>query len=174
MKPSIDLGRGLRAAGFSLLECVVYISVLMIILVLGMEAYYRTDKAARAVAGNASDILGVVNAGERWRRDVRRATAPVRVESTPDGFLCRIPQPDGEVEYSRRGEGVWRRAPGGKSPELVVTRVVDSRVIEEPRNPVPALRWELELRPQGAGGKLRPLFSFLVPVPAVPGSRSAP
>src|SRR5689334_14852610 len=65
---------------FTLIELLVYMSMLLVIIALGYTALYRSMDASTGLRRNASDITHALNAGERWREDVRAATRPLRIE----------------------------------------------------------------------------------------------
>ena len=65
--------------GYSLIECLVYIAVLAVVLNLSFVAYYRYDQHTHSLRRNADDITRALRAGERWREDVRTASASPHV-----------------------------------------------------------------------------------------------
>ena len=60
-------------ARLHLLECLVYIAVLAVVLVVTMRGFYRCWDNSKALRHNADDIILVLHAGEQWRADVRAA-----------------------------------------------------------------------------------------------------
>jgi hypothetical protein len=145
-------------SAFSLVECLLYIAVFFVVLGLALGAYYQMDEQSRGFARNSSDLVQTMRAGERWRADVRLATAPPLLDDT--GVL-RIAQKEGQVRYSFRDETVWRQAPGEKTPMAVLQNVKGSAMAVETRSHAKAWRWEIELQTKRTNATLRPLFTFL-------------
>ena len=150
------------ARGYSLIECLVYIAVLAVVLNLSFSAYYRYDLHTRSLRRNADDITRALRAGERWREDVRTATAPPHVIA--NGLA--IPQSTGEVAYTFADNAIWRQI--GTSRVSVLKDVKASAMLDDPRPRIKAWRWELELASPGKAVLVRPLFSFI----ALPGRLS--
>ncbi len=63
----------------SLLECLVYVAVLFVIFAVAGPAHVRVLDHTRQMRRVAADIARALDAGERWRADVRAATAPPRL-----------------------------------------------------------------------------------------------
>jgi hypothetical protein len=143
-------------------ECLVYISVWAVLMGLAFAAFYRTLDNARALRRNAADIARALNAGERWREDVRSATNTIKLvtmEGSMDQAL-HIPGPEGEVVYYFTGTNVLRRANAEARWVEALGGVKASGMHQDVRSQVAAWRWELELNPGKRKVKLRPLFTF--------------
>ena len=160
--------RGLRTAGILLLECVVYLSVLMVMLGIGGMAFYFCWDNARNLRRNADDILRTLRAGERWRADIRSATGPITVETEPDGQLLHIPTLTTEVLYAFTEGAVGRRLASSPVWVVVLPTVKASRMETDDRSQVKAWRWEVELPTARPKAGLRPLFSFTAVPPVSP------
>lgn len=152
--------RGHKA--FTLLECLVYISMLIVIMALGYTAMYRSMDASTGLRRNASDITQALNAGERWRDDVRAAIQPIRVERTSDDeTLLHIPQSNAEVVYRFASNSVSRRL-GSAEWAPALEHVSSSTFVSDSRQRVTAWKWEVEMQPYRKSlTRLRPLFTFL-------------
>ena len=142
------------ARGFTLIEMLVYISVFAVVVNLAFFAYYRYDQQMRDVRRNADDIVRAMRAGERWRDDVRDATAPPR--AIENGVV--IPRQSGEIAYVFADGMLWRRAAGSQTVALKNVRA--STMSSDPRDHVSAWRWELELTSPKKAVLIRPLFTF--------------
>jgi hypothetical protein len=143
-------------------ECLVYISIWSVLMGLAFAAFYRTLDNGRALRRNAADITRAVNAGERWREDIRSTTGSVRLV-TMEGSMdlaLHLPARDGEVIYYFTGTNVLRRANAEARWVEALGGVKASRVLHDVRGGVTAWRWELELNPGKRRVKLRPLFTF--------------
>jgi hypothetical protein len=124
------------------------------VLNLSFAAYYRYDLYTRSLRRNADDIVRVMRAGERWRDDVRNATAPPR--AIDNGVA--IPQPPGEVDYVFADGNVWRQVAGART--IALKQVKSSAMLVDPRQHVDAWRWELELTSPKKTVLVHPLFTF--------------
>ncbi len=140
--------------GYSIIECLVYIAVFVVVLNLSFIAYYRYDQHTRNLRRNADDIVRAMHAGERWREDIRAAIAPPH--TIANGLV--IPQQSGEVAYIFADSAVWRQT--GATRTIVLKQVKTSTISSDSRQRVNAWRWELELASPQKVVLVRPLFSF--------------
>jgi type II secretory pathway pseudopilin PulG len=62
--------------GFTLIECLAYLSLFGLFIVLVMTTFFHAREGSDALRRNADDVTRALHAGERWREDVRTATAP--------------------------------------------------------------------------------------------------
>ena len=121
----------------------------------------RVLAALERIRGAADDILAAVQAGERWRDDIRLAR-----ETTIDAEGVKIIQPDDTVEYRFAGQAIWRHSAQTGRTICLLSKVKTSAMQREARRQVSAWRWEVELRSRKAPPYLRPLFTFeAVPAP---------
>jgi hypothetical protein len=159
--------RPLGQDAFTLIEALVYMSLLLVLMALGYMAMYRSMDASTGLRRNAADITQALNAGERWREDVRSATQALRVELIDQDTLLHIPNADAEVTYRFSSNIVSRRV-GSAEWSLALEHVANSKFLSDPRQKVTAWKWEVELQPYRKGlTHLPPLFTFLaVPVNA--------
>ncbi len=149
-------------AAFSLIECLAYLGVFFVVLGVAFGAYYRLDEQARGFSRNSADIVRAMQAGERWRADVRAATNVVQFEENQE---LRLITRSGEVSYFFRDRTVWRQGFDKKRSELFLSNVKTSTMKPDSRPQVKAWRWEVELPTKRTKATVRPLFTFL----AVPG-----
>lgn len=170
MKPHRTSLRIRRTAGVTLMECLVYISVVAVVLGIGSMAFWKCWDAYKGLHRNADDIVRALRAGEQWRADIRRAIGPVRPESDDGRQRLYIPGPGGEIVYTWTSGEVRRQARPAAPGALLLTKVKSSRMQLNSRQHLTAWRWELELQPDRKKARLRPLFSF----EAVPGSTLVP
>lgn len=147
--------------GYLLIECLVYISVLLILLNVGYSAFYRCIENSVALRRNADDIVNALNAGERWRTDLRTANGTIRFEVLAEKRILHLPGARGEVAYQFSTNAVLRRVGDGPWVRLLAG-VKSSSMESDPRPNVVAWRWELELKPRSKKmGRVRPLFTFV-------------
>jgi hypothetical protein len=149
-----------RERGIMLIDCIVYCGLFFIVTGLAFELFYTCWDNAKAFRRNADEIVGTVKAGERWREDVRAATARLRVEYSPTGEVVRIPQPRGEVSYRFSDGALWRRSSAKGEWMEILAGVKSSRVEPDKRSQITAWRWEVELTPHRKDARMRPLFTF--------------
>ena len=135
---------------FTLIETLVYIAVLTVVMTLAYPLFCRSLKGSNDLRRNADDIERVIHTGERWREDVRRATAAPRL----DGNALHIPHGTGDVLYAFSNGVVWR------GNVAVLRDVRTSQMQADARQQVESWRWELELVSSKKPVRLRPLFSF--------------
>ena len=149
-----------RCSGILLVECMVYL-VVFVILVGGATAvfYFCWDHSA-AVIYATDDISTALNAGERWRADVRSATGKITVESNSTGQVVRIPEGERQVLYRFNAAEIRRQDSPEKPFQLLLSRVKASQMETEMRGGVTAWRWELELAQHRKETHLPLLFTF--------------
>jgi Tfp pilus assembly protein PilE len=156
--------------GISIIECLVYGFVLLILLGITYSAFYRCVENSYALRRSAEDTAAALRAGERWRADIRSATGSIQSEATPDGAFLHLQSPHGAVDYHFTSNAVLRRAQSGPWAPLLAS-VKASAMQADPRGDVAAWRWELELRPRSKKPvRMTPLFTFI----AVPERSSTP
>lgn len=147
------------ANGFTLIECLIYISVLAVILTVGSAAFYRCWDDNKAITHNTEDVVQTLKAGELWRADVRQATGPIEVTTANAQQKLRIPCKGGAFLYTF-ADGEVRRQANGEPWRVVIERVESSQMQNENRGNVTAWRWELELQSRRKHARVRPLFTF--------------
>jgi len=150
------------ASAYTLAEMLVYMGVLSIVMGVAWLSYYRVMGDSMALARNTEDIVRTLKAGERWREDIRSATAPPRLA---DGVL-HIPQGAAEVLYRLSGNAVERRIAGNPPADEAarwlpaLTRLKASRMQADAGKLVASWRWEVELESRRAA-RIRPRFTFM-------------
>lgn len=146
-------------SGIMLLECVAYVAGLAVVMGLAYAAYYRCAASSNRMRRNATDITKVLQCGERWREDVRRATGNLFVTNANERQTVRIPQKGGAIIYIFE-KGAIKRSVNGTAWNLLLPNVKASQIKKEERKHVVAWRWEVELNAR-KDAKMRPLFTFL-------------
>ena len=68
--------------GFTLLECLAYLAMIVIALGLAITAFNDCWDKSNALRRNADDIVRALHAGDRWRADVRAATGRIELTDT--------------------------------------------------------------------------------------------
>jgi hypothetical protein len=121
---------------------------------------------------NTADIVRALQAGERWREDVRATTRGAVLIPGADEFILRLPRPQGSVAYVVRVRDgtIFREEQPGNHREQLLSNVKQSEFHHERRSQVAGWRWELELQGQRAT-RVRPLFTFLALAQAEPATR---
>ena len=166
MKTRIKLHSRHRAA--TLIECLVYVSVMTTILAVASIAFYRCYDHMRSLRRNADDITRVLHIGEQWRNDVRLAIRPPTLNETDQ--TLHVQHKNGVVDYRFGEYEILRRAAADAPWTSVLTNVSDSQMRQEQQHGVATMRWEIELRPLRKPARVQPLFTFT----AVPEPQPAP
>jgi hypothetical protein len=124
-----------------LIEAIVYLAVLFLIMGLATAAFFRTLDHTRQVRRVAADISRALATGERWRADVRAATAPLRLEVVGGVQALHIPAV-------------------AAAPQVVLGQVKAAAFYRDVRERLTAWRWEIELATSRPRVRVAPLFSF--------------
>lgn len=148
-------------AGFSLVEVLVYMTVMVVVVGIGYAALYRSMDTSNALRRNGEDIANALRTGENWRADVRATRGQIQQTTTDDGQIISLPRSRGKVSYRFAEHTVFRRV--GTNPWTPVLKNVEaSAFVSEARTNVTVWRWELELQTRAKKlTRLRPLFTFL-------------
>ena len=158
MKLTLNISN--RAAGVSLLECLVYIAVFGILLNLGTAAFYFCWDHTRAVIYASSDIESALHAGECWRADVRLATGKISIENTSAGEVAVIPEGRKKISYRFAAGELRRQVNHENVTQLLLDKVKTSQMQADPRGNVTAWRWDLQLVERRQETRIPLLFTF--------------
>lgn len=150
-----------QSRAFSLIECLVYISVFALVMFLAMQLFFQTRDSADRLRRNADDLTRALHAGELWREDVRAATASPRVVTENGQMWLAIQRGTNMVVYTHFKDTVWRQSDTNAPWTRALAGVRASRMEPDARAHVTAWRWELELAVKDERKKTRPLFTFL-------------
>lgn len=152
-------------SGISLIEMLVYMSVLLVIMGVGYAALYNCMDYSTGLRRSSDDIVNALHAGENWRADMRVSTGQIQLVTTPDEQMIRLRGTHGEVSYRFANNTLFRRL-GNNEWSPVLARVKASTFTSESRHNVAAWRWELELQTRTKKvNRVLPLFTFIA-VPA--------
>ena len=160
MKPRSSIFHARARTGYLLIECLVYLSVIVVVLGLGLGAFYICWDYSKALHYATDDITAALHAGERWRADIRNATGKITVETTPEGEQLRIPHGTDQIIYNFNAGEVRRQIASSHFSELLLPKVKVSQMVTETRGPVAAWRWEVELTPRRKETRLPLWFTF--------------
>lgn len=152
-------------SGALLIECLVYLAVVMIVVGLLLGAFLRAYTHARRLQQVSAQIVQSLRAGERWRGDVRTATGSIRQDEKDGAAGLLLLQPGGAVAYRFRDQTIWRQSGTNQTWQPLLRNVKSSRFEPVARSRVQAWRWELELNVTNRPARMHPLFTFQ----AVPG-----
>jgi hypothetical protein len=147
-------------AGMLLIECLVYLTVSVILLGLGTAAFYFCWDRTDALMEAANGVESALRVGERWRADVRAATGKISVETTDAGEVVKIPEGRQEIVYRFAAGQVRRQIGASARSETVLPQVKSSQITMEPRGGVTAWRWELQLTQRRREAHLPMRFTF--------------
>jgi hypothetical protein len=160
MKLRSSISRDRARTGYLLIECLIYLSMLVVVISLGLGAFYICWDYSKALHYATDDITAALHAGERWRADIRNATGKITVATTAEGERLRIPQGTNELIYSFSAGEVHRQLASSGFSELLLLKVATSQMVTETRGPVAAWRWEVELTPRRKETHLSLRFTF--------------
>jgi len=138
-----------------LIESLTYMTLLVVVLGLAYGAYYRCAENSKRLNNNVDDVVRALQAGERWRDDIRAATA---IEPAEDSL--RLVQSNATVDYMFDGNAVWRRANAGAPLARFLPAVKSSRMEPDARREVTAWSWKVELVTLAEPERFRPFFTF--------------
>ena len=153
--------RQLRKQGIVLVECMVYLAVVMVILGLALNVYLKLLGFHRDLERNSNDIARTTKAGEIWRTDVRSATGPIQIEKKTDELLLTIPNEQGSTDYTFRDGSLWRQESGEPAPRPFLTQLATCKFTQESRTYVDAWSWDVTLKTKKKTVRIEPQFSFL-------------
>jgi len=160
--------------GISFVELLAYMILFAAFLAFTYRVVHVNSSEARAIHNNASDIIRVTRAGERWRQDIREAVSFPKVikSSIPDPqnaagkiqiIYLQIVKSSHVISYAFREGSVYRgdsRQPGHWEV-IFEEKAVSSTMASESRGDTSIWRWELELKTKYQDVLTRPIFSFL-------------
>ena len=149
-----------RARGVSLIECLAYMAVLVVVTTVAVLGFNRCWDDSKHLRRNADEIVRALHAGEQWRADVRSATGPIAVGDPADSGRITIPGRSGNIIYTLANGELHRQAGASAPTVLLLAGVKSSQMLADPRAAVPAWRWELELQPAQKNVRMSPLFTF--------------
>lgn len=161
---------GKSASGLMLVDCLVYLALFFVVMAVAFRAFYACWENARDFRRATDEIAATLKAGERWRADIRHASAALRTEDSDTGQILRIPQKAGEVDYRFIDGAVWRRTGAGGEWTPALLRIKSSRMAADQRREVTSWKWELELATHRNEKHTVPLFTF----EAVPQAKDLP
>jgi len=160
MKLPSSSSRTRAQTGVLLVECIVYIAIFAIVMGLGLATFYLCWDDSKALLYATDDMAAALRAGERWRADVRNATGKITVETTAREELLRIPHGTNAILYRFSAGEVHRQLASSDYSEALLPTVESSQMVMDPRGPVSAWRWELELKSRRKETHLPLRFTF--------------
>lgn len=157
--PSIGSTRA-GQRGMMLIDCIAYLGLFGLIFGMALMAFYRAHDNSNHLALNTAELIRALNTGERWREDVRTATAPPRLEEAGGESVFLLTHTNGEVRYVWRDGVILRQATPNTNWVTWLPSVKSSVMQREARANVVAWRWEVELLSRKKVPQVRPLLSF--------------
>jgi hypothetical protein len=159
-------GRRRPEHGILLIECLVYFSIWVIVMGLAGACFHRCLEYSRQLNRNAADIVRVLQAGERWREDVRLAMGPPELIESEGAEALHIPQRNGDTVYLFERGSIWRGSSTNAHWIQLLMGVKKSTMQKRPRQQLSSWQWDLELKKTKQTARVRPLFTFQAVVPA--------
>lgn len=158
-------GRCRRAglAGMALIDCLIYITLLILLFGLTLSAFLQTLRHSKELERVSVTTVRALQAGEQWREDVRAARGGVRLVESGGTNELRLTTASGDVAYAFREGAMLRRAGAGTNALWleVLDGVKVSRFVEDRRKQVVAWAWELELVRRKDGQGMQRVLTFL-------------
>lgn len=152
--------RSISRRGITLIECIVYFAVFLILTGYATVSFYLLWDNSTALGYTADNVNSALRAGEMWRADIRNATGRIHTENSADGALLKIPAGKDEIIYRFSGDSVWRKSAAAGSPVLVLSHVKASEMQSDNRHQIQAWKWDLEMIPHRARARVPLLFTF--------------
>jgi hypothetical protein len=149
-----------KGHGFLLIDCIVWGVLFMIILALAFATFYETFEHTTRLSRNANDISRTLQAGERWRADIRAASGALRQMEALNVPELVVPQKGGDVTYAFRNGAVFRRGEPSANWIEFLPGVERSIMQHDDRKNVRSWRWEVELKTGKKKPYMKPLFTF--------------
>jgi hypothetical protein len=160
MKLQFDISRKGAQSGITLVECMVYVAVFIVLTGIALGVFYVCWNGFGALIATTDDVSAALRAGEHWRADVRGANGMISVENTASGQVVKIPEDGKQIVYSF-GSGEIKRQIGADGVfQLVLAKVKSSEMKSAARDGVKAWQWELELPERPRGPHVPMLFTF--------------
>lgn len=154
-----------RASAFTLAELLVYIVSLLAVSGVAFTAVNRMWSATGRMGSTVDDTTASLRAGERWRIDLRKASAPPRIEE--NGSVCLLQSGTNRVAWFHFEGRLWRQA--GSLPAIAwCDRVESCRFTPDLRKHVRAHRLELALFKRSSRSPLPLRFDFTAVHPTPP------
>jgi Tfp pilus assembly protein PilE len=147
-------------AGITLIECMSYIVVFLILSSVALGSFYLCWDHSKALRSASDDISAALVAGERWRADVRAASGTINVETTASGEIVKIPEGEKEIVYTFDSKEVQRQVGAVSLPVMLLPRVISSEMKPDPRGGVTAWRWELQVAQRRKEMHTQLMFTF--------------
>lgn len=157
-------------AGIALIDCLIYLVVLVLLFGLALAAFLETLRHSTELDRLAGTTVRALQAGEQWREDVRALREAPRLVDVEGASELRLPVAGGEISYAWRAGAMWRRASAAGPWLEVLDSVKASRFREDARRQVRAWCWELELARRRDSRGFRRVLTFY----AVPGREAKP
>src|SRR5579872_5938679 len=133
-------------AGFTLLEILTYLAMLTIVLGVAIMSFHQCWDNSSHLRRNADDIVRALDAGDRWRADIRSATGQIQLTEAHGAEELKIPSSSGEIVYAFANGELRRQSAGPPTNVRMLANVQSSQMESDPRGSVSAWRWELELK----------------------------
>ncbi len=152
-----------QLAGMALLDCLIYITLLILLFGLTLSAFLQTLRHSRELERVSVTTVRALQAGEQWREDVRSARGGVQVVEAGGTNELRLTTASGEITYTFRDGVILRRAGTGANALWLeaLDGVKVSRFAEDRRKHVTAWTWELELIRRKDGQGMQRVLTFL-------------
>lgn len=153
---------GLRRCvrGILLIECLVYLGVVLIVVGTALGAFYKAMEHSRRLRSNVEDVTRALRIGEQWRNDVRSASGPIRVEKGQDAIALCIPKENHEIAYVFSTNQIVRIKSESGLSEKLLSGIKKCFFHQDNRGTITAWRWELEFTGTLKAVRVTPRLTF--------------
>lgn len=156
-------------AGASLIELLMYLGLLFVFVGIAYGAVDRLWLETRRLEKRADALRGMIQAGETWREDIRRATGEPKVEV--DSLGISIPAGTNRIRWRvEMSAGIATRDGGGDDLRIYPWPLKSATFAPARRDAVAGWMWELTLVPPTHRDRQAQVVRFL----AVPGGKDRP
>ena len=145
-------------SAFTLIECLIYIAILGILFSLAITTFWKCYDYSRDLRRNSDDVVRAMQAGERWREDIR-AAKQIEIADQDGSQVLRLSLSGGTIQYTFTDAKVWRDD-GQHGKQVFLAGVKSSEAIQRKRDHVSGWTWEVELVTRHAAARVRPMFTF--------------
>ena len=149
-----------QSRGFSLIECLVYMSLVFIIAGAASSACLHLMEHSKRLKQTSDQVIRALQIGEIWRKDIRRSTGPITLHESSGNQSLHIPIGSTQVIYRFNSNYLERFPANQEAPVTMIERVQMSHMIQDQRGSVVSWRWELELQSRPHVARVKPHFTF--------------
>jgi hypothetical protein len=135
-------------------------AALIVITAAATSAFYHCFDSSRELRRNADEIVRVLHAGEKWRADLRAATAAPQPFQAGNNVQLTVPTAAGPIIYTFADARLTRQSTSPAVTSVLFTNIFSSQMQAAPDRHANAWVWEIELNPNHKNARVHPRFTF--------------